>query len=171
MRGRTVNGTVTRGHRRKRAGRTAAFSFIELVVAMALLAMILLGFAATSSVAARNRELSEQQRRAEQALSAWLAELREVPLTDLATVAATARTTPVDGLTNVTWTLTVFDDEDAAVPALAFPIDLNGDGDATDQNVPAAGAVLVPARLTISWTNPAIDSDLEVTLYAYFSAL
>lgn len=163
-----------------RGGR-GGFTFIELVVAMALLSMILLGFAATSSVAARNRELSEQQRRAEQALSAWLAKLRELPLNDLSNTTTTSALNAglADDLPGVAWELIVCNDETgvdptttlAAPAGLAFPIDLNGDGDVSDTDVPAAGAVLVPARLKISWTNPAIDSNLEVTLYVYFSAL
>jgi prepilin-type N-terminal cleavage/methylation domain-containing protein len=173
MRGRTVNDDVTK---RPPSANTGGFSFIELMVSITILSMLLLGFAATSSAAARQRELSDQKRRAEQALSVWLAELRALSFTQL-TAAAGTSTVTIDGLTGATRQLTIYDDEagpagdPTTTAALAMPLDINADGDTTDADVAPAAAAVLPARLTLTWTDPAIQTQLEVRLYVYFSVL
>lgn len=156
-----------------RRGRRA-FTLVELAVSLAVLSLVLLGFAATSATSARQRELAEQQRRAEQALAAWVAELEALPLPAVVGAAAAPPTDPVPGLQGVVRDLVVYTDEPgpsdpAERAALAFPIDINGDGDQVDVGVAPAAAALLPARVRLRWTSPGSPRELEVGMYVYFS--
>lgn len=159
------------GSGRRGSGR-AAFSLIELMVSLALLSIALLAFGGAISTSNTQRQLSEERRVAEQALSTYLEELRAMTIAQV--LAQPASTTPtIPGLGSVTRTLTVYRDEPgpggAEALALAFPVDINGDGDTTDLAVPAGDVLVLPTRLSLTWTG-ATRSTMEVRLYAYLSS-
>ncbi|MCO5169911.1 MAG: type II secretion system GspH family protein [Planctomycetes bacterium] len=156
---------------RSRVGQ-AAFSLIELMVAMTILSIALLAFGGAVSTSTTQRQLSEERRAAEQALSSYLEQLRTMTIAQVLAEPATATPT-IPGLSGVTRTLTVYRDEPGPGgpegAALGFPVDINGDGDTTDMAVPPAEVLVLPTRLSLTWVGAA-RSPMEVRLYAYLSS-
>lgn len=155
-------------------GDRRGFSLLEVMVALAVLATLLLGFGSAISAASTHRLVSNERRTAEQALSTYVETLRGLTLAEIVTEATTPTHRPAVDLRDAQWTLTVYDDEagpgGAEGAALGFPIDLNADGDTDDANVPAGNLFLLPARVRLTWTC-AVRSPMEVQLYVYFSNL
>lgn len=169
--------------------RTSGFSLIELMVSLAVLSIILLGFGGAISASSTQRMMADERRLAEQALSTYVEGLRGKSMTDILAEPSTfnypeAPTSgSIPGLRNVTRTLTTFTDEagpgDPDGPALGFPLDLNADGDTDDGGVAAAGLFILPAKLTLTYTTANMSRDpttgvlsntMEVRLYVYFSS-
>jgi prepilin-type N-terminal cleavage/methylation domain-containing protein len=169
---------------RRQPRRRAAFSMIELMVALALLATVLLGFGGAVSTTSSQRLMADERRRAETELSSYLQSLRGLTLVQVM-AEPTSGTVTVDGLRGtVTRTLTTFPDEagDSTDPdsvALGFPLDLNADGDDDDGTVAATELFMLPVKLTLSYTSVVQDTGeaaagtaprtTEIVLYAYLS--
>ena len=164
---------------------TSAFSLIELMVSLAVLSIILLGFGGAISASSTQRMMADERRLAEQALSTYVEGLRGQ---SMATILAEPATYDypagsIPGLRDVTRTLTTYSNEtgpgDPDGPALGFPLDLNADGDTDDGAVAAGGLFILPAKLTITYTtanmsrNPTtgvLSNTMELRLYVYFSS-
>ncbi len=157
-----------------RLGRREAFSLVEVMVALSILSLILLGFGSAISTASTHRLVSNEKRLAEQAASTYVETLRALTMTQIIDEAATPTRRPAVELRDAQWTLMVYRNEagpgGADGAALDFPIDLNADGDTADGDVATGELFLLPARLTLSWTNSA-RSTMRVDLYVYFSSL
>jgi prepilin-type N-terminal cleavage/methylation domain-containing protein len=167
--------------------RTSGFSLIELMVAVAVLSIILLGFGAAISASSTQRMMADERRVAEQTLSTYVELLRGKSMADILLEPTTFEyPAPIPGLRGtVTRTLTTYPDEsgpgsgDPDHDALGFPLDLNADGDTDDGVVAAAGLFMLPAKLTITYSSAnmshdlktgAIQNTMEVRLYVYFSS-
>lgn len=144
------------------------------MVALSVLSLILLGFGSVISTASTHRMISNEKRIAEQAASTYVETLRGLTMAQIIDEAATPTRRPAVDLNDAQWTLTLFDDEagpgGADGAALAFPIDLNADGDTADANVATGELFLLPAHLTLTWSS-SVRSTMRVDLYVYFSSL
>lgn len=189
---------VSVGPGRAPAGAAGGLSLVEVIVAAALLATLLLGFLGAWSGAASQRTVAEERRAAREALAAFIEARRAEPLaTVLTTGAVPASPTASAGgatravLAGATGRFVRFNDEgpattapraagqrvfsSASLPttsdaaAVGLPLDLNGDGDTTDSAVPASELILLPARVSITWRSALGGEELEEALYVVFS--
>jgi hypothetical protein len=158
--------------------RRRASTLLEVAVGAALVAFALVAAIDSVESVGQMNEFHAQERRALEVAESKLAYLRALPFANvLPTIAACTTLSqfsvpelPARRKPGSQGALTVYTDETVVPPELGGPMDLNGNGAATDTNV-TADAQILPVRVTITWgTRGAGKSEASVTLWAILNA-
>ncbi|MHC4860922.1 MAG: type IV pilus modification PilV family protein [Planctomycetota bacterium] len=146
---------------KSRRAAQAGFTVLEAAIALTVLAVALLSLWGTLLYCSRSNQVAEQKVRALNAAQAKLEEKKsssfESLITDYGPSGSFGDQFPVPSLDDdeeVARGQIVFYVSETATPdggAVGLPLDLNGDGDAEDEDVSASYGIL-PVRVSIMWT-------------------
>jgi type II secretory pathway pseudopilin PulG len=136
------------------------FTIIESAVALSILALSLLALWGTLIYCSRSNLASEQKKRAINAAQAKVEELKSRPFPGLigeygpgGTVGDTFTVPDLDDEETVAHGKIAFfvdETDDTGDKHLGLPLDLNGDGDATDTDV-SDDYILLPVQVSVTW--------------------
>jgi Tfp pilus assembly protein PilV len=143
--------------------RQDGFTILEAAVSLSVLAVALLSLWGTVVYCSRSNVVAEQKKRAVNAAQAKIEEMRSHPfatlLADYAPGGTPGDVFTVAGLDDSIAgaegrvTFTVDESRALGTDGEPLPLDLNGDGDATDPDV-SGEYLLLPVRVTIQWKGP-----------------
>src|SRR5262245_21198072 len=134
----------------------AGLSALEVLVALGILAVGLLGFFGLLVSSLQTQSTSHETELAVQAARAKLEEVRSLPLRSVIAVDGARTAFPVSGLVQPAGGLVELcrernasGDLPSVVAELGQDLDLNGDGDKDD--APADDFLVVPVKVTVTW--------------------
>ena len=138
--------------------RTRGFSFVELILAVGILSIGILGTLSCITFSGRLAQMERETATAMECCEATLATLRSTTFDDLYDDFGPGAAEIVDvpgeaTLNNSVISTTFYINETANMPELGLPRDLNGDEDSTDADV-SDDYLLLPVTVRIDWTGP-----------------
>ena len=144
--------------------RSAGFTLVEVVVAVTVVSMSVLGLGAVFIASQRAHEVAVEEAVVSHALRRAVSEVRGKEFAEIGTLYEDyGFTVPeVEG----SGSITMYFDETRDVPQLGLPRDLDGDGLAKSTDV-SASYVLIPIRVTVNWSST--DGQRTQSLYTYLS--
>jgi hypothetical protein len=169
---------VLRHVMRRARSATRASTLLEVAVGAALVAFALVAAIDSVESVGQMNEFHAEERRALEVAESKLAYLRSLSFSNvLPTIAACTTLSqfsvpdlPPRRRPGSQGTITVWTDETAVPRELGGPMDLNGNGTATDTTV-GADAQILPVRVTVTWgTRGAGPSEVSITLWAILNA-
>ncbi len=142
----------------------AGFTLVEVLSATILMTVSLIGLGLVFVSSQRSQEMGIEEAVVSHAIRRTVEQMRGEAFSDIATLYTGYEFTlaSIGGSGMVT----VYVDETATVPELGLPRDLDGDGDATSNNV-NPGYNLLPVQVDVPW--PDSFGNQTRTLYTFLS--
>ena len=144
--------------------RNSGFTLVEVMSATVLMTVGLMGLGVVFVSSHRSHEMGTEEAVVSHAIRRTVEQMRGEAFADIATLYTGYQFTLNE--INGSGTVAIYVDENATVPELGLPRDLNGDGNASSSDV-TASYILLPVRIDVTW--PDSFGDQTRTLYTFLS--
>jgi prepilin-type N-terminal cleavage/methylation domain-containing protein len=159
----TMNAVVQRANMSGYPSARAGFSLVELMVAIVVMTMAILGLGLLFVSSQRSYEIAIEEGVVTHAIRRTIEQMRGEKFSDIATL-YTQYTFTVDEVTGA-GSVTLHLDETETHADLGLPLDLDGDGQTDTVNVAVEGYILLPVTVTVSWTNEDGDQTRSINTF------
>ncbi len=144
--------------------RDVGFTLVEVMAATVLMTVSVVGLGVVLVSSQRSQEMGIEEAVVSHAIRRTVEQMRGEAFADTATLYTGYQFTLNE--INGSGTVAIYVDENATVPELGLPRDLNGDGNASSSDV-TASYILLPVRIDVTW--PDSFGNQTRTLYTFLS--